>query len=83
MSISFIFFDNRIYFYKMDGGSLMLDSLYLDGFFLRPALNNALSIIHSSCPLVLRNSSAAHFSTASSVSASILITKAFFFVILV
>ena len=36
----------------------------------RPLLRRASVIIHCNCPLVLRNSSAAHFSTASIVAAS-------------
>ena len=39
-------------------------------FFFRPDFFNASAIIHCSCPLTERNSSAAHFSTASIVSAS-------------
>ena len=39
-------------------------------FFFRPDFFNASAIIHCSCPLTERNSSAAHFSTASMVSAS-------------
>ncbi len=44
-------------------------------FFLRPARIRASSMIHWSWPLVLRNSSAAHRSTASSVWASMRSTK--------
>ncbi len=39
-------------------------------FFFLPLFFNASAIIHCSCPLTDRNSSAAHFSTASIVSAS-------------
>jgi len=46
------------------------------GFFL-PAAFSAWSMINSSCPLTLRNSSAAHFSSALYISSSILRTKLF------
>ena len=45
------------------------------GFFSLPLLRNASLMIHWSCPLVLRNSSAAHFSMASIVAASTRKTK--------
>lgn len=47
----------------------------LRGFFSRPLFFSASAMIHCSCPLVLRNSSAAHFSIASIVSASTRRTK--------
>ena len=43
-----------------------------------PASFNALVMMYSNCPLVLRNSSAAHFSTALSVRGSSRRTKGFF-----
>ncbi len=64
-------------------GILFPYSLDCEMSFARPAFLRALSIIHSICPLVLRNSSAAHFSIALSVSGSILSTKGFFFDIII
>src|ERR1041384_1763900 len=49
--------------------------------FTLPASLRALAIIHSSCPLVLRNSSDAHFSTAFNNSGSSRNTKGFFWAI--
>src|SRR6187549_1071608 len=49
--------------------------------FNRPASRNALAMIHSSWPLVLLNSSAAHFSTAFSNSASTRRANGFFWAI--
>jgi len=45
----------------------------------RPASFSALVMMYSNCPLVLRNSSAAHFSTALSVRGSSRRTNGFFF----
>ena len=50
-------------------------------FFFLPLFFNASAIIHCSCPLTERNSSAAHFSTASIVSASTRSRKVLVFVL--
>lgn len=50
-------------------------------FFFLPLFFNASAIIHCSCPLTDRNSSAAHFSTASIVSASTRSRKVLVFVL--
>ena len=62
------------HFYPPKVSPLMVFPL---AFGLRPLRRKASAIIHCSCPLVLRNSSAAHFSMASIVSASIRSTKLF------
>ena len=60
------------------GGAADVADSFFDLFLSLPASFNALLINHSNCPFVLRNSSAAHFSTAPNKSGSSRSTNGFF-----